>query len=153
VDRHAGELAQPTAVPVAAHGAVARDGEVHRTVEPVDVGDVQPPGAAAVGIGRLEGDPPPVERLAGPAADARQQRGWSGEDRGDGQAATLVGELDVVDLAHEPPVDVDHLPVEEVERAVDRPFESVPDASRHCPILVQIIRGIAAADAAEITSR
>src|SRR3954471_18492552 len=96
------------------------------------------------------GPEPPVERsprAAEAATDAVRERARSGDDRDDhgGSAVLRNLELEVVDVAHQPLVVIDELPVEEVQAGVERAW-----GSHQLPPLVASISGMAATAATRI---
>ncbi len=116
--------------------------------------DADPPGHQPVAL--LEAEPAPtfLEPAAEPAAQPRDQRGRSSQQSGHLPGTVgVLGHLDVVDLADHAAVAVDHLAVHQVQHRVERVTGADVVGTHQAPILVQIIRGMAATAATPMSTR
>lgn len=129
---------------------VAGDPELDRAAQLLDVAQRDVARRVATGLFDAQTGPAAAQRPAEPPAVPRHQCGRPREQPGDPQpTGGVLGELDVVDLAHGQAVAVDDLAVEQVEHRVEGAVEPV----HHAPIPVTIISGSAASAATAITTR
>src|SRR5215216_4349581 len=123
--------------------------QVDGVVDPFDDGERDAGGAPVVALAQAVGDR--LQPGPEPATDPAAERAGAGQDRGHLRWPAALGdlELQVVDLAGEPAVLVDQLPVEQVQPG----FQDAAGHGGQLPALVRTINGIVATATTRSRSR